>query len=192
MTRVDLSRTNNRGYKPGRPYFIRALWILTEALTLRNPVLVSYQVKVAVLRLFGARIGKGVVIKPGVHIKYPWHLEVGDNSWLGESCWIDNFVTVAIGSNAVVSQGAYLCTGNHDWSDPGMGLMVKPIAVCDGAWVGAFARVAPGVTVQVESVVLIGAVLLRDSAARGIYQGNPAVKVGLRSIHAVGTGSQHP
>jgi len=147
-----------------------------------NPVVTPYRLKRWVLRRFGARVGLGVLIKPNVHVKYPWHLEVGDNVWIGERAWIDNFVTVRIGSNAVVSQGAYLCTGNHDWSDPGMGLMVKPITVEQGAWVGAFARIGPGVTVGANAIVTLGSVLLKDAQPKGIYTGNPATLVGERTI----------
>lgn len=182
MGKVDLSLTSRRGYDPGKPYWYRALWLVVEALTLLNPVLVSYGLKTKILRAFGAKIGKNVLIKPGLHVKYPWHLVVGDNVWLGERAWIDNFVPVTIGDNACVSQGAYLCTGNHDWSDPGMGLVVKPIAVEPGAWVGAFARVGPGVTVGEEAIVALGSVLLSDAEPRGVYRGNPAVRIRERTI----------
>jgi putative colanic acid biosynthesis acetyltransferase WcaF len=182
---VDLTQTSRRGYRPGRPYAHRALWLVVEALILLNPIVTPYSVKRWVLRRFGARIGSGVIIKPSVHVKYPWHLEIGDNAWIGERAWIDNFVAVRIGANAVVSQGAYLCTGNHDWADPGMGLVVKPVTVEDGAWVGAFAKVGPGITVGREAVVTLGSVLLQDAEARGVYTGNPAVRVRGRSIRDV-------
>jgi putative colanic acid biosynthesis acetyltransferase WcaF len=179
---VDLRETSRRGYDPGRSYAYRALWLLVEALIMLNPLVTPYSLKRWVLRRFGARIGRGVLIKPSVHVKYPWHLEIGDNAWIGERAWIDNFVLIRIGTNAVVSQGAYLCTGNHDWSDPGMGLVVKPLTVEDGAWIGAFARIAPGITVGREAVVTLGAVLLQDADARGVYSGNPAVRVRERTI----------
>jgi putative colanic acid biosynthesis acetyltransferase WcaF len=126
------------------------------------------------LRLFGARIGEGVLIKPGVHVKQPWRLEIRDHSWIGERAWIDNLDDVRIGAHVCVSQGAYLCTGNHDWSDPGMRRVTAPIVVEDGAWVGAFARIAPGVTIGREAVVTIGSVLVSNADPRGIYRGNPA------------------
>lgn len=182
MAKVDLSLTSNRGYDPGKPLWYRTLWLLVEAVTLLNPVFVPYGLKARILRAFGARIGRNVVIKPGLHVKYPWFLAVGNNAWLGERAWIDNFVPVTIGANACVSQGAYLCTGNHDWADPGMGLVVKPITVGDGAWVGAFARIGPGVTVGEEAIVTLGSVLLKDAEPGGIYTGNPAQKVRERSV----------
>ena len=115
-------------------------------------------------------------------MKYPWHLEIGHDVWVGERVWIDNFVQVRIEANAVLSQGVYVCTGNHDWSDPGMGLVVKEIAIESGAWVGAFARVAPGVTVGRGAVVALGAVLTKDAGPMGVYSGNPARRVRERSI----------
>jgi putative colanic acid biosynthesis acetyltransferase WcaF len=179
---VNLSLTTNRDYRPGRPFIVRALWIFFDALAFLNPILTSYGLKRAVLRLFGAEIGADVIIKPGAHVKYPWRLHVGDNCWLGERCWIDNMEDVTLGDNVVVSQGAYLCSGNHDWSDPGMGLTPQPIVVEDGAWIGAFARVAPGVRIAEESILVLGAVALSDTEPRGIYSGNPAELVRRRTI----------
>jgi putative colanic acid biosynthesis acetyltransferase WcaF len=179
---VQLARTHPGAYRPGRSYPVRALWVIVEALTLLNPFLVSYGFKVAVLRLFGAEIGDGFVLKPGVHVKHPWRLRVGDNCWLGERAWIDNMEDVTLGSNVVVSQGAYLCTGNHDWSDPVMPLAPRPIEVEDGAWVGAFARVAPGTTIAAGSVVALGGVVFSDTEPWGIYRGNPAERVGTRNL----------
>ena len=180
--KVDLSRTSNRDYRPGRPFGVRAAWVIIDALLFINPVVTSYRWKRQLLRLFGARIGRGLIIKPGAHIKYPWRLRIGDNCWLGERCWIDNMEDVWIGSNVVISQGAYICTGNHDWSDPGMGLAPQPVTIEDGAWVGAFARVAPGRRVAEESILVLGSVLLGDTEPRGIYAGNPATFTRRRTI----------
>ena len=174
MTRVDLTQTSNRDYHPGRSFLVRGVWFLVEALVFANPVVVPYPFKRWLLRAFGAEVGEGVIVKPRVRVKYPWHLSIGDHAWIGEACWIDNFVRVRIGDHACVSQGAYLCTGNHDWSDPGMPLMVRPITVEDGAWVGAFARIGPGVTVGSEAIVTLGSVLLGDAQPAGVYTGNPA------------------
>ncbi len=147
-----------------------------------NPAVTSYGLKTRLLRLFGARIGRNVIIKPNVHIKYPWHLRVGDNCWIGERSWIDNFVKVSLGDNVCISQGAYLCTGNHDWSDPGMGLVLKPLVVEDGAWIAAFARIAPGLVIGEQAIITMGAVLYKDAEPSGIYSGNPATKVGERKV----------
>lgn len=154
--------------------------MLIEAIVFRNPIITSYPLKAWTLRRFGARVGRGLVIKPMVRIKYPWKLQLGDHVWLGEHCWIDNFVTASIGSNVCISQGAYLCTGNHDWSDIHMGLAVRPITVESGAWIAAFARVGPGVTIAKGAVITLGAVQVTDARSDGIYQGNPAKLVATR------------
>jgi len=179
---VELARTHRGSYRPGRPFLVRALWLVLEGLFLLNPLMTSYRLKAALLRLFGAKIGKGVVIKPGVHVKYPWRLTVGNDSWLGERAWIDNMEDVTLGSNVVVSQGAYLCTGNHDWSDPVMPLAPEPIVVEEGAWVGAFAKVGPGRTIRAGSVLSLGAVALTDTEPWGVHAGNPATLVGKRVL----------
>lgn len=182
MSKVRLDLTSNRDYYPGKPLWFRVLWIVVEWATLLNPIFLSSSLKCRVLRAFGAEIGVGVVIKPNLHIKHPWRLSVGNHCWLGERAWIDNLVPVEIGSNVCISQGAYLCTGNHDWSDPGMGMMAKPIVIEDGAWVGAYSRIGPGITVGEEAVVTMGSTLLMDAVPRGVYQGNPAAKVRERTI----------
>lgn len=161
---------------------MQAAWLLAQAIVFLNPVITSYGLKRWVLRQFGASVAPGVIIKPGVRIKYPWRLSIGADSWIGERSWIDNLAHVAIGANVCISQGAYLCTGNHDWADRRMGLIVKPIAVEDGAWVGAFARVGPGVRVARLAVVTMGSVLVRSTEPSGIYAGNPASRVGERTI----------
>jgi putative colanic acid biosynthesis acetyltransferase WcaF len=135
------------------------------------------------LRLFGGRIGHGVVLKPGIRVKYPWRLSVGDNSWIGEDCWLDNLEQISIGSNSCVSQGAYLCTGNHDWADESFGLIAKPIRLGDGAWVGAKCVVGPGVELGECSVAAAGSVVTKSIPEYEIHAGNPAKFVRRRPLH---------
>ena len=92
------------------------LWTLTSALLFRTSLPVPSTIKVAILKLFGANIGAGVVIKPSVNIKYPWKLSLGEHTWIGEDVWIDNLEAVNIGDNCCLSQGCYLLTGNHDFT----------------------------------------------------------------------------
>ncbi len=136
------------------------------------------------LRLFGAKIGAQVVIKPKVNIKYPWLLEIGDHAWIGEKVWIDNLVQVSIGSHACISQGALLLTGNHNYKKSSFDLITGQIFIDDGAWVGAKAVICPGVRVSSHSIVTVGSVLTKSSSAYGIYQGNPAIKIKERQISA--------
>lgn len=134
------------------------------------------------LRLFGAKIGTGVVIKPCVNIKYPWKLQVGNHVWIGENVWIDNLGQVTIGDNSCLSQGAFLLCGNHDYKSSNFDLMVSPIILENGAWIGAKAIVSGGVTVGTHAVLTLGSVATKNLEPYGIYTGNPAVKVKERII----------
>jgi putative colanic acid biosynthesis acetyltransferase WcaF len=185
--KVDLRLFSTReglpgGDTKGRPFRVRALWTVVEALVFLNPVLPAYGLKARILRAFGATVGTGVVIKPGVHINRPWNLIVGDYTWLGERVWLDCSSPLRIGSHVVISQGAYLCCGMHDWRDPGMGSVIAPITVEDGAWIAAFALVAGNVTVGQEAMVALGSVVFTDCEPRGTYRGNPAQRIGERRI----------
>jgi putative colanic acid biosynthesis acetyltransferase WcaF len=127
------------------------------------------------LRLFGAKVGRGVVIKPRVNVHLPWKLSIGDYSWIGEEVFILNLEPVSIGAHCCVSQRAFLCTGNHDYRDPAFAYRNAPIAVEDGAWVGAQVFVAPGVMIGGEAVVTAGSVVLRNLPGAMVCSGNPCV-----------------
>lgn len=180
--KVDLSQPDNSEYVKGRPLLVQALWYFFGL-----PLLGSYYVpvsalKCAVLRLFGAKIGKGVYIKPGIKVKFPWYLTVGDFCWLGEDLWIDNLSPVTIGSNVCISQAAYFCTGNHDWTTPNMKLFRKPITVEDGSWVGARAILCPGVVIGAGSVIAAGSVVTKSISECEVWAGNPAAFVRERRL----------
>jgi len=158
------------------------LWFFVNALLVRaswNPFM---SLKIWLLRLFGAKIGKGLVIKNNVIIKFPWKLTIGDYVWLGEYCWIDNLVDVTIGNNVCISQGALLITGNHDYTKQNFPYRNASIFVEDGVWVGAKSIVTSGVKLASHSVLTAGSVVTKNTEPYGIYQGNPAVKIKERSI----------
>jgi putative colanic acid biosynthesis acetyltransferase WcaF len=171
---VDLSLPDNSEYDKGRPWLVIALWHFIGSPLVRSNWLPVSSVKAALLRVFGARIGTGAYIKPGVKVKFPWYLSVDDYCWLGEDVWIDNLAPVTIGSHVCISQGAYLCTGNHDWSSPNMRLFRKPITLQDGSWVGARAIVGPGTVVGFGAIVTAGSVLTKNVPAGQVWAGNPA------------------
>jgi putative colanic acid biosynthesis acetyltransferase WcaF len=180
--RVDLSRPDNSEYDKGRSSLVIALWHFLGYPIVRSNLIPISRVKCAVLRLFGAKIGRGVYAKPGLRVKFPWYLTVGDYCWLGEDAWIDNLAPVTIGSNVCVSQAAYLCTGNHDWTVPNMKLFRRPIVLEDGSWVGARATVCPGVTLREGAIAAAGSVVTRDIPAYEIWAGNPAGFVKARVV----------
>lgn len=177
---TDLSKYDNSWYNPGGNALKRFLWYFVNALVIKNHLNPISGIRVKALRLFGAKIGRGVVIKPGVNVKYPWLLTVGDYSWIGEDVWIDNLAEVSIGSNCCLSQGAMLLCGNHNYRLPTFDLMVKPIIVEDGAWVGAKSVVCPGVTVGRDSILTVGSMATSNLEPGKIYQGIPAVVKSVR------------
>jgi putative colanic acid biosynthesis acetyltransferase WcaF len=180
---VQLSKFNNDCYSPGRSFLVRALWFFLGEPFVRCSLMPWSALRSCLLRLFGARIGRGAVLKPGVRIKYPWRLSLGDDTWVGEDCWLDNLEQISIGSNVCVSQGAYLCTGNHDWADDSFGLIVKPITLRDGSWVGAKCVIGPGVELGECAVAAAGSVVTKSIPGYEIHAGNPASFVRRRSFH---------
>jgi len=181
MKTSALNNYNNTWYNPGGG-FKRLIWHYVNGLIFKSGLFPFYGIKVSILRLFGAKIGKGVLIKPYVNIKYPWFLEIGDQVWIGEQVWIDNLGTVKIGSHVCISQGAYLLTGNHNYKSVFFDLMVKPITLEDGVWIGAKAVVCPGIICKTHSILSVGSILSSNTEAYGIYRGNPALKIADRII----------
>ena len=173
--KTNLSTYNNAWYKPGRQIKI-FIWYFVNTLFFANPLNPLSGLKVVLLKLFGAKVGKGVHIKPGVHIKYPWFLEIGNYVWIGENVWIDNLANVTIGNNVCISQGAMLLCGNHNYKKSTFDLILGEIHLKEGAWVGAKSIVCPGVTLNSHAILSVGSVANKDLDSYSIYQGNPAIK----------------
>ncbi|WP_213803602.1 WcaF family extracellular polysaccharide biosynthesis acetyltransferase [Granulicella sp. dw_53] len=172
---IQLRNYNNSWYRPGRSILWRSAWLFFGLPLFRCSLLPFSALRVSLLRLFGAKVGAGVVIHSEVVIKYPWHITIGDHCWIGERSWIDSLTSVRLGNNVCISQGAYLCTGNHDWSDPNFGLMVRPIELKDGSWVGAKSMLLPGATLSEGAIAAAGSVVSGAIPSFEIFAGNPAV-----------------
>ena len=168
-------------FERGRSPWIEGLWLVLQALFVSSRV-VGVRHRAVLLRRFGAKIGIGTFFRPGLRVKFPWRLEIGDHSWVGEDAWIDNLAPVTIGSHCCLSQGVYLCTGSHNWQARKFDLITAPITICDQAWLGAKSMVGPGVTVGEGAVLALGSVATMDLKPWWIYQGNPAVPVKERKI----------
>ncbi len=184
MKKTDLSSFNNSWYTPGASTIKILFWYFINVVFFINPLNPFSGLKIFLLRLFGAKIGKGVVIKPGVNIKYPWYLEIGEHSWIGERVWIDNLAPVKIGNNCCLSQGSMLLCGNHNYKKSSFDLIVKEITIEDGAWVGAMSVVCPGVTIESHAVLTVQSVATETLEPYMLYKGNPAVKIRERGIQS--------
>lgn len=173
-------------WHPGAPLLVRTLWFCAGAPLLAARWLPGSAWRVALLRAFGARIGPGCRLKPGLRVKFPWRLTVGEACWLAEDAWIDNLAPVTLGDRVCLSQGAYLCTGNHDFRSPGFDLRLGPITVGPEAWIAARSVLAPGSAIGAGAVVALGAVVNGAVPAGAIVRGNPAAVVGQRRPFAAG------
>ena len=183
----QLKTVDNGAYKTiiniGAGKLKQVCWYFTNILFFKSALNISSGLKVFLLKLYGAKLGEGVVIKPKVNIKFPWKLSIGNNSWLGEEVWIDNLSTVIIGSNVTLSQGSLLLTGTHDHTMVTFDFISLPVILEDGVWIGAKAVVYGGVTCKTHSILGINAVAETNLSAYTIYKGNPAVPVLMRVIN---------
>jgi len=179
--KVDLSKFSNRWYNPGNT-IKRSLWYIVNILFFKTSLPYPNSIKINLLKLFGSKVSNGLILKPCVNIKYPWKLEIGENSWIGENAWIDNLDTIVLGNNVCISQGVYLCTGNHDYKSSTFDLIVKPIVIEDGVWVGAKAIICPGVTLKSHSVISAGSIITTDTEPYGIYKSFETILTKYREI----------
>jgi len=160
---MDLSTFRNNDFDRGASRVKELVWLIASELFVSGPIPGS-RWRAFLLRAFGAKIADGVVFKPRVRVKFPWRLEIGANSWIGEGVWIDNLAPVCIGCDVCISQDVYLCTGNHDWTSISFDLVTAGITIEDHCWVGARATLAPGTHMQT------GAILGLASLGRGHMQ----------------------
>tara|TARA_B100000795_G_scaffold74755_1_gene53022 strand:- start:209 stop:748 length:540 start_codon:yes stop_codon:yes gene_type:complete len=174
--KTDLSKYNINWYSPGSK-LICFLWFVVNVIFIQNKLNPFNFLKVILLRVFGAKIGRGVIVKPGVNIKYPWKLEIGNYVWIGEDVWIDNLDDVVIGNNVCISQGVMLLSGNHNYKKSTFDLIIGKIKLKDGVWIGAKSIVTQNVVCDNHSVLTVNSVASSNLESYSVYSGNPAKKV---------------
>ena len=183
MNKTQLKkRFDKKDFNSGASSFKILIWHFTSAFFFRSGIIPFSTILVAILKLFGARIGKDVRVKPFVNIKYPWKLSIGDHTWIGENCCIENLAEVSLEKNVCLSQGCMILTGNHNYKSSGFDLITLPVHVEEGAWIGAKAIVCPGVRVSSHAILTAGSTATRNLDMYTVYQGNPAAKIRTRII----------
>ena len=170
---IDLSLAGKGNYVRRVSRLTEVLWFVVEACFINNKLIPFSVLRVALLRLFGAKIGPNCRFVHPLRVKAPWNLEVGANSWFGVDAWIYNQAPIRIGSNVCISQGTFLTAGSHDYAT-NMDLRVAPIVIEDGVWIASKCVVQMGVTIGRSAVVTPLSVVHRSLEAEGIYGGNPA------------------
>lgn len=176
---IDLSRAPGERAAWDRPRAIIYLWSAAEILFVTNPWQISSALRVLVLRIFGAKIGCNVVIRPRTRVKFPWKLNVGDRTWIGEGVWIHNQDEVHVGADVVISQESFLTTGSHSHRQD-MGLLTAPIRIDDGTWITSRCMVLGGTELGKSCLVTPMSVVRGTYRANLILSGNPAVVAGQR------------
>jgi putative colanic acid biosynthesis acetyltransferase WcaF len=171
-TVIDLSAAPGSGESWGAPAWKVYAWGVVELLLVRSSWQISSRIRRRALVAFGARIGDGVLLRPGLRVRFPWKLRIGDRSWIGEDVWLHNQDQLTIGSDAVVSQGTFVTTGSHAHRRD-MALITRPVVIEDGAWVTARCIVLGGSRVGVAALVTPGTVVSGDVPDGMVYGQQP-------------------
>ena len=178
---IDLSKASGRHDAWDRPAWMIYLWAACEVLVLRNALQPSSALRARVLRAFGARIGQEVILRPGLRVKFPWKLKVGDRSWIGEDVWLHNQDALEIGSDTVISQQAFITTGTHAYRGD-MALTTRPVVIGDGVWVTARCIVLAGSHIGTSALILPNAVVSGEVPDQAMYGPPRSGVVGQRLI----------
>jgi putative colanic acid biosynthesis acetyltransferase WcaF len=149
----DLRSYNQSWFDRGRPTWYILLWWLVQAIAFPLTPHPLNNVRCAILRLFGADIGKGVLIRPTARFTYPWKVTIGDYSWIGDDVVFYSLDQIHIGQHCVISQKSYLCTGSHDFHDPAFGLKTAGITIDHGVWIAADCFIGLGVKIGANAVI---------------------------------------
>jgi putative colanic acid biosynthesis acetyltransferase WcaF len=157
----------------GRSAWQVQLWWLVQATLFRGSPQFAYGFRRALLRMFGARIGKGVIIRPTATVTYPWKVSIGDHAWVGDDAVLYSLGQISIGAHAVVSQRSYLCGGDHDYALVDFPIRGRDVCIGEQAWVAADVFVAPGVTVGAGAVVGSRSSVFKDLPPGMVCMGNP-------------------
>ena len=162
------------GFRGASCIKVQIWWAVQATLFAWSPQIL-YRWRAFLLRLFGAKIGQNVVIRPSVKITYPWKLPIGDDAWVGDDAVLYTLGNITLGANSVVSQKCYLCTGSHDYQSAHFDINAAPIVVGEKCWLATDVFVAPGVTIGDGTIVGARSSVFKSLPANMICRGNPAV-----------------
>ena len=180
IQRLDLFRLP-RGFR-GRPALVVQLWWLAQAVVFKPLPQICYGLRRFVLRAFGAKIGIGVKIRPGVEVTYPWKITIGDYAWIGDDVVLYSLGPISIGAHTVVSQACYVCAADHDHSAIDFPIRERPVAIGSEVWIASDVWIGPGVAIGDGAVIGARSTVIRDLPQRMICVGAPCVPVKPRAM----------
>ncbi|PAC30625.1 WcaF family extracellular polysaccharide biosynthesis acetyltransferase [Flectobacillus sp. BAB-3569] len=166
----------------GRSGFIVQTWWIIQSIFFKNSPQFMYSWRKFLLTLFGAKIGRNVLIRPSVHIQFPWKLEIGDDSWIGDEVVLYNLGNIIIGSNVVISQRSYICTGTHDYAKSDFPIIAYTNIIENEVWIATDVYVAPGVKIGKGAVVGARSSVFKNVRENTINFGSPVKEVSSRYI----------
>lgn len=149
------------------------MWSIVVATLFRFSPKPFHSWRAFLLRCFGAKVARGVHVYPDVKVWAPWNLILEEECGIGNGVILYSQGIITIGKRTVISQGAHLCAGTHDYTKPGFPLITMPITIGDHAWVAAEAFVHPGVTIGDGCVVGARSVVTKDMPAWMVCGGHP-------------------
>jgi putative colanic acid biosynthesis acetyltransferase WcaF len=179
---TDLRQYDQSHFDRGRAGWVVLLWWLVQAIAFPLSLHPWNGFRCALLRLFGAQIGVGVLIRPTARFTYPWKVAIGDYSWIGDDVVFYSLDRIEIGQHCVISQKSYLCTGSHDLRDATFRLKTAPIRVGNGAWIATDCFVAPGVQIGANAVIGARSSVFQNMPAQQICWGTPCRPRYLREV----------
>ncbi|MEG5065116.1 hormogonium polysaccharide biosynthesis acetyltransferase HpsU [Microcoleus sp. B3-A4] len=170
---VDLRRYDQSKFDRGKPSWVILLWWFVQAIAFPLTPHPFNSIRSALLRLFGAKIGRGAIIRPTARFTYPWKIAIGDYSWIGDDVVLYSLDRIAIGKHCVISQKSYLCTGTHDPQDPAFSLITAPVIVNNGVWIAADCFIGPGVEIGANALIGARSSVFKNMPAGFICTGTP-------------------
>jgi putative colanic acid biosynthesis acetyltransferase WcaF len=157
----------------GRSLVVVQFWWFVQSAFFKRLPQCCYPIRRMLLRAFGASIGAGVRIRPGVEVTYPWRLTVGDYAWIGDNVTLYSLGSICIGANSVISQNAYICAADHDYSDVTFPIRARAVTVGEQVWIGSDVWIGPGVAVNSGSVVGARSTVIKDLPPGMVCVGSP-------------------
>lgn len=151
----------------------RVVWNVVAVCLFRYSPRPMHKWRAFLLKCFGAKIGKGAHIYPGVRIWAPWNLEIGEETGIADGVILYSQGRIKIGKRVVISQGTHVCAGTHDYNLPGFPLVTKPIIIGDYVWIAAEAFIHPDVTVHEGCVIGARSVVTKNMPAWMVCAGHP-------------------
>jgi putative colanic acid biosynthesis acetyltransferase WcaF len=170
---IDLRKYDQSNFDRGRASWFIIFWWLIQAIAFPLSLHNFNSFRCWLLRLFGAKIGKNVLIRPTARFTYPWKVEIGDYSWIGDDVVVYSVDRIQIGSHCVISQKSYLCTGSHDIQTEAFSLITAPIKIGNGVWIATDCFIGAGVTIGANSVIGARSSVFRDIPSQQVAWGTP-------------------